>query len=155
MDAGRTAPGGRSVDGVKVLLLEDDVELGAAGAILRMLADGKRVGILDLTSGEPTPHGSLEIRAKETAAATKVLGIPWRENLGLPNRSLEATLEEAEVKRSIAAASSSVVVAIDASKLDARAAAVGLDWDVIDVLVTDLDPDERRLDPFRRLARIV
>lgn len=71
----------------------DDAELGAAGGILRMLADGKRVGILDLTSGEPTPHGSLEIRAKETAAATKVLGISWRENLGLPNRSLEATLE--------------------------------------------------------------
>lgn len=71
----------------------DDAELGAAGAILRMQADGLRVGILDLTSGEPTPHGSPEIRAKETAAATKVLGIPWRENLGLPNRSLEATLE--------------------------------------------------------------
>jgi DeoR family transcriptional regulator, fructose operon transcriptional repressor len=69
--------------------------------------------------------------------------------------ALEATLEEAEVKRSIAAASSSVVVAIDASKLDARAAAVGLDWDVIDVLVTYLDPDERRLDPFRRLTQIV
>ncbi len=71
----------------------DDAELGAAGAILRMQADGKKVGILDLTSGEPTPHGSLEIRARETAAATKVLNLGWRENLGLPNRSLEATLD--------------------------------------------------------------
>ncbi len=71
----------------------DDAELGMGGAILKMLAAGKRVGVLDLTSGEPTPHGSLQIRASETEAATGVLGIPWRKNLGLPNRSLEATLE--------------------------------------------------------------
>jgi bacillithiol biosynthesis deacetylase BshB1 len=71
----------------------DDAELGAAGAILKMKAEGWKVGILDLTSGEPTPHGTPELRARETAAATKVLGIDWRENLGLPNRRLEATLE--------------------------------------------------------------
>lgn len=71
----------------------DDAELGMAGAILKFLAEGKRVGILDLTSGEPTPHGTPEIRARETSAASQVLGISWRENLGLPNRSLQATLE--------------------------------------------------------------
>jgi bacillithiol biosynthesis deacetylase BshB1 len=71
----------------------DDAELGMGGAILRMLAEGKRVGVLDLTDGEPTPHGSPLIRARETAAATKILGLTWRENLGLPNRSLEATLD--------------------------------------------------------------
>jgi bacillithiol biosynthesis deacetylase BshB1 len=71
----------------------DDAELGMAGAIMKLGDEGRRVGILDLTSGEPTPHGSLETRARETAAATKILGVPWRENLGLPNRSLEATLE--------------------------------------------------------------
>ena len=49
--------------------------------------------MLDLTSGEPTPHGSPEIRAKETAAATAILQLDWRENLGLPNRSLQPTLE--------------------------------------------------------------
>jgi bacillithiol biosynthesis deacetylase BshB1 len=70
----------------------DDAELGMGGAICAFLAAGKQVGVLDLTDGEPTPHGSLEIRAAETAAATKVLGLTWRENLGLPNRSLEATL---------------------------------------------------------------
>src|SRR4029078_3385672 len=70
----------------------DDAELGMAGAIMKFIAEGRRVGILDLTSGEPTPHGSLEIRARETAAANQVLGIPWREHLGLPNRSLEAPL---------------------------------------------------------------
>jgi bacillithiol biosynthesis deacetylase BshB1 len=71
----------------------DDAELGMGGGILKMLADGLKVGVLDLTNGEPTPHGSEEIRAAETAAATKILGLSWRENLGLPNRSLEATLE--------------------------------------------------------------
>ena len=71
----------------------DDAELGMAGAILKFKADGWKVGILDLTSGEPTPHGSLEIRARETAAATAILGVDWRQNLGLPNRSLEPTLE--------------------------------------------------------------
>ncbi|MGL4514056.1 MAG: bacillithiol biosynthesis deacetylase BshB1 [Lacipirellulaceae bacterium] len=71
----------------------DDAELGAGGLILKLLAEGRRVGVLDLTSGEPTPYGALELRQQETAAATKALGIPWRENLGLPNRSLEPSLE--------------------------------------------------------------
>ena len=71
----------------------DDAELGMAGGILGMLASGQRVGVLDLTNGEPTPHGSTEIRVKETAAATEVLGLTWRGNLGLTNRCLEATLE--------------------------------------------------------------
>lgn len=71
----------------------DDAELGMGGAIVKFLAEGRRVGVLDLTSGEPTPHGSPELRARETAAATKILGLEWRENLGLPNRSLEPTLE--------------------------------------------------------------
>ena len=71
----------------------DDAELGMAGGILKMLAQGRRVGVLDLTNGEPTPHGSIEIRSAETAAATDILGLTWRGNLGLPNRSLEATLE--------------------------------------------------------------
>jgi N-acetylglucosamine malate deacetylase 1 len=71
----------------------DDAELGAGGAIMRFLSEGLRVGILDLTDGEPTPQGSPELRARETTAATEVLGVSWRENLGLANRSLQATLE--------------------------------------------------------------
>lgn len=71
----------------------DDAELGMGCAILKFLAEGRKVGVLDLTDGEPTPQGSLEIRARETAAATKSLGLSWRENLGLLNRNLEPTLE--------------------------------------------------------------
>ncbi|MCC6125093.1 MAG: bacillithiol biosynthesis deacetylase BshB1 [Pirellulales bacterium] len=82
-----------SLDVLIVAPHPDDAELGAAGAILKFKAEGLKVGVLDLTSGEPTPFGTPEIRAKETAAATEILGLDWRENLGLPNRSLEHTLE--------------------------------------------------------------
>ncbi len=71
----------------------DDAELGDGGTILLLKAQGARVGVLDLTDGEPTPHGSAEIRRTETEAATRVLGLDWRGNLGLPNRSLTADLE--------------------------------------------------------------
>jgi bacillithiol biosynthesis deacetylase BshB1 len=70
----------------------DDAELGVGGTIVKLLGQGWRVGILDLTSGEPTPLGSPERRADETVAANRALGGPWRKNLGLPNRSLEPTL---------------------------------------------------------------
>jgi bacillithiol biosynthesis deacetylase BshB1 len=71
----------------------DDAELGAGGAILQLKTAGWKIGVLDLTNGEPTPYGSIETRAKETAAATEILGLDWRGNLGLSNRNLEATLE--------------------------------------------------------------
>ena len=71
----------------------DDAELGMGGAILKFKAHRWRVGVLDLTDGEPTPHGAPEIRARETADATSILGLDWRENLQLPNRSLEPTLK--------------------------------------------------------------
>jgi len=71
----------------------DDAEISVGGTILRCLADGMRVGIIDLTDGEPTPNGTPEKRAAETEAATEALGIQWRANLGLPNRSLQNTLE--------------------------------------------------------------
>ena len=70
----------------------DDAEIGMGGTIVRMIAQGWTVGILDLTSGEPTPLGDPVRRASETAAANASIGGPWRENLGLTNRSLEPTL---------------------------------------------------------------
>ncbi len=70
----------------------DDAELGMGGTILKLKSEGLRVGILDLTSGEPTPFGTPETRIRETQAATEILGVDWRENLGLTNRSLEPTL---------------------------------------------------------------
>src|SRR5437588_6508257 len=70
----------------------DDAELGVGATIPLLQAQGARVGVLDLTDGEPTPFGSPEIRRRETDAATAVLGLAWRGNLGLTNRRLEADL---------------------------------------------------------------
>jgi bacillithiol biosynthesis deacetylase BshB1 len=71
----------------------DDAELGMGGAITKMIQLGWQVGILDLTDGEPTPMGDPITRARETQQASNIMGVRWRENLGLPNRKLEATLE--------------------------------------------------------------
>ncbi len=67
----------------------------------------------------------------------------------------EATLDEADVKRALAAGAREVVLAVDASKLEQRGVAVALDWDTIDVLVTELDPGDARLTRYRSLARIL
>ncbi len=80
------------LDALVVAPHPDDAELGVGGTIVRLIAQGWKVGILDLTSGEPTPLGSLTTRARETQAANLALGNPWRKNLGLPNRSLEPSL---------------------------------------------------------------
>lgn len=88
------------LDALVVAPHPDDAELGLGGTIVRLQAQGWKVGILDLTSGEPTPLGSPDRRAAETAAANAALGDPWRQNLGLPNRSLEPTLLH---RRSLAA----------------------------------------------------
>jgi bacillithiol biosynthesis deacetylase BshB1 len=61
--------------------------------------------VLDLTDGEPTPFGSVEKRAEETRAATALLGLDYRGNLGLPNRRLttdfDARAKLAEVFRQL------------------------------------------------------
>ena len=75
----------------------DDAELGMGGTIAKMIQASWRVGVLDLTTGEPTPHGSEELRCTETAAATDVLKLTWRGNAGLANRRLEHTLEAREL----------------------------------------------------------
>ena len=66
----------------------------------------------------------------------------------------EATLEEAEVKRALAGVAGSVVVAVDSGKLDQHAPARCLPMDRIDVLVTELDPSDPELDPYRAHCEI-
>jgi len=82
----------------------DDAEISVGGTIAVSIRQNLHVGVLDLTSGEPTPHGSLDIRRRETKAASEILGLSWRANLDLPNRSLLPTLDArrklAEVLRS-------------------------------------------------------
>ena len=60
----------------------DDVELGAGATVAKMVASGKKVGIIDLTQGELGTRGTAETRKKEAADAAQILGVAVRENLG-------------------------------------------------------------------------
>ena len=71
----------------------DDAEISVGGTVALSLSQNLRVGVLELTSGEPTPHGTPQLRREETKQATEILNLTWRHNLGLPNRSLQPTLE--------------------------------------------------------------
>ena len=59
----------------------DDAELGAGATIAKCVAQGKKVGIIDLTRGELGTRGTAEIREKESEAASDILGIHIRENM--------------------------------------------------------------------------
>jgi DeoR family fructose operon transcriptional repressor len=61
----------------------------------------------------------------------------------------ETTLEDADTKLALADVAADVVVAVDSSKLGHRAAARGLTPDRVALLVTELDPTDPRLDPYR------
>ena len=70
----------------------DDQELGMGGAIARLASQGHSVHLIDMTNGEPTPFGSIETRARESAAAAKALGV-GRTLLGLKNREVTHNIE--------------------------------------------------------------
>lgn len=61
----------------------DDAELSCSGTILKHLAAGKKVGIVDLTRGELGTRGSADLRDLEAAESSRVMGLTVRENLGM------------------------------------------------------------------------
>lgn len=61
----------------------DDVELGCSGTLLAAIAEGKKVGVVDLTLGELGTRGTVETRREEAARAAEIMGIQVRENLGM------------------------------------------------------------------------
>lgn len=67
----------------------DDVELSAAGTLLRYIAEGKKVGIIDLTEGELGTRGTVETRYEEAADASKIMGLTARGNLRMPDGLFE------------------------------------------------------------------
>ncbi len=71
----------------------DDVELTCGGTIIKMVDQGYKVGILDLTQGEMGTRGTPETRLKEAAQAAKIMGVKYRDNLGLPDAHLEVAQE--------------------------------------------------------------
>ncbi len=63
----------------------DDAELGCGGTIIKHVAAGKKVGVVDLTRGELGTRGTSQTRDQEAADAAKILGLAVRENLNLPD----------------------------------------------------------------------
>ena len=92
------------MDVVAVGAHPDDVEVACGGTLARLVQQGYRVGIVDLTDGEPTPRSpGPEVRLAEAARAAETLGVHQRITLDLPNRrlfdSFEARVELAKVFR--------------------------------------------------------
>jgi LmbE family N-acetylglucosaminyl deacetylase len=82
------------VDLIAVGAHPDDVEIACGGTLARMARQGYRVGIVDLTDGEPTPGSpGPDARMAEAQRAAEILGVPVRLNLNLPNRRLFDSFE--------------------------------------------------------------
>ena len=83
-----THPSAADYDVVAVGAHPDDVEIACGGTLAKLVDQGYRVGIIDLTDGEPTPRcDDPAIRRAEADAAARILGVS-RTILNLPNRRL-------------------------------------------------------------------
>ncbi|WP_374947787.1 DeoR/GlpR family DNA-binding transcription regulator [Agreia sp.] len=76
-------------------------------------------------------------------------------SLDAPNGSSEVSLAESQVKRAFAERAREIVLLVDSSKLGQQALAVGFAWHEIGVLVTELDPSDAALDPYRDLVDLL
>jgi len=111
-----------------------------------------------LTGGQLDPQtGSLVGPLAVRAASEILLGALFVGAAALDPTfgSSEASLAEADVKVAFAASASQIVLAVDSSKLGSRAPARTFALERIDTLVTELDPGDVRLDPYREQCRIV
>jgi len=76
----------------------DDAEIACGGTLARLANLGYKVGIIDLTDGEPTPGSpGPEVRLEEARKAADVLGVKARVTLDLPNRRLFDSFETRQI----------------------------------------------------------
>lgn len=71
----------------------DDAELSMGGTIAKFTSKGLKVGVADLSKAELSTRGNVKLRAKETAAASKILNLKAHENLGIPDGNILASQE--------------------------------------------------------------
>jgi bacillithiol biosynthesis deacetylase BshB1 len=74
----------------------DDVELSCSGTLLKLKAQGKSVGIVDLTRGELGTRGTADIRDLESLASAQILDLDHRSNLDLGDGFFEESRENLE-----------------------------------------------------------
>ena len=118
----------------------------------------ERSGVTVLLTGgqHDTRTGSLVGPLATRAAQQLTLDRLFVSAAGMtPEGTSEATLEEAEVKLALAGMSREVIVAVDHTKLGREGLARCLQLDRVDLLVTDLDPKDTRLGPYRRAVRVL
>jgi bacillithiol biosynthesis deacetylase BshB1 len=85
------------LDVLSIAAHPDDTELTCGGTVIKMVEAGYRVGVLDLTAGEAGSRGSARLRSRESARASKTMGLALRDNLGLPDAGL-ADVREYKLK---------------------------------------------------------
>lgn len=71
----------------------DDAELNCGGTIAALIADNKKVGVIDLTKGEMGTRGNAKTRAMEVEEASKILGLSYRANLDMGDSLLPNSRE--------------------------------------------------------------
>lgn len=77
----------------------DDAELAMGGTIAKLTNSGIKVGVIDLTRGEMSTRGNVQLRNNETDAATEKLKLTFRDNLDIPDGKIE--LNDENLKRAI------------------------------------------------------
>ncbi|MGE0759242.1 MAG: PIG-L family deacetylase [Pirellulaceae bacterium] len=83
-----------TLDVIAVGAHPDDVEIACGGTLAKLVQQGYRVGIIDLTDGEPTPRSpGPDVRLEEARRAAETLGVQQRITLPLPNRRLFDSFE--------------------------------------------------------------
>ena len=89
-----TSAADETLDVIAVGAYPDDTEIACGGTLAKLAKQGYRVGIIDLTDGEPTPGSAgPEVRLAEARRAAETLGLAKRITLNLPNRRLFDTFE--------------------------------------------------------------
>ncbi len=81
------------VDILAIGVHPDDVELSCSGTILKMIDQGKSVGLIDLTRGELGTRGNAQLRTEEALCSARFMGALFRENLDMPDGFFKYTDE--------------------------------------------------------------
>jgi bacillithiol biosynthesis deacetylase BshB1 len=66
----------------------DDVEIGMAGTLAKLISEGKSAGICDLTDADLSSNGTVSLRKEEAKHAAEILGVSMRTSLAMPDRGL-------------------------------------------------------------------
>lgn len=81
------------LDVLAIVAHPDDVELNCSGTLIKHVKAGHQVGIVDLTEGEMSTRGTVATRRAETAKASEIMGIHYRNNLGMADAYFENNAE--------------------------------------------------------------